>query len=175
MFARGLTILPLAILAFSVAAAVAQPDPALPGVSYATLGNNASSPGALITIDPTTGQGSMVGLTGILGGFGDPGVPALAIKSTGEMYAMDIGTSSKLYQIDATTGAATLVAATTLNSPPAIAFDGSDVLWAVDNAGNLHIVDNASGVSSPVGPAGAFIKGLAFDPIMLTRKMLLLK
>jgi len=140
-------------------------DPALPGVCYATLGNNASSPGALITIDTGTGAGTLVGPTGIVGEFGDDGVPALAVKTTGEMYATDISSSSRLYRIDATTGAATLVATTPLNSPPAIAFNGFDILWAVDSVGNLYVVIDSTGASTLVGATGQFIKGLAFDPI----------
>ncbi len=149
----------------AVSGVSAQPDPAAPGVCYATLGNNASVPGALITINRTTGAGTLIGPTGISGQFDDPGVPALAIKTNGEMYATDIGAASKLYRIDATTGAATVVATTALNSPPAIAFNGDDILWAVDNSGGLHIVEVSTGSSRLVGPTGVFIKGLAFDPI----------
>jgi len=167
MSIRPLALLSLGLLVSGpLAASAAAPlDPALPGVCYATLGNNASSPGALITIDPATGAGTLVGPTGITGALGDPGVPALAIRSTGEMYAMDIGAASTLYRVDATTGAATVVAATALNSPPAIAFDGADVLWAVDNAGKLYTVVDSTGVARLIGSTGAFIKGLAFDPL----------
>jgi len=167
MSVRGLVALAsllCALIGLSVEAG-AQPDPALPGVCYATLGNNASSPGALITIDTGTGAGTLVGPTGIVGEFGDDGVPALAVKTTGEMYATDIGSSSHLYRIDATTGAATLVATTPLNSPPAIAFNGFDILWAVDSVGNLYVVNDSTGASTLVGATGQFIKGLAFDPI----------
>lgn len=147
-----------------VRAVEAQPDPALAGVCYATLGNNAANPGALVTVDLTTGAGTLVGATGIVGLLGDTGVPALAIRSNGEMYATDIGPTSRLYRLDATTGAATLVATTALASIPAIAFDGADVLWAVDNLGKLYFVDTATGASTLVGESGVFIKGLAFDP-----------
>jgi len=155
------------VISISVLApeASAQPDPAVPGVCYATLGNNASNPGALITVDVGTGVGSLVGPTGISGEFGDAGVPSLAVKTTGEMYAADIGSASRLYRIDATTGAATLVASTSLNSPPAIAFNGFDILFAVDTVGNLYVVNDSTGASSLVGASGEFIKGLAFDPI----------
>jgi hypothetical protein len=146
------------------AGSAADPAPAAFGVVYATLGNNASSPGALITIDPATGAGTLVGPTGIVGSLNDPGVPALAIRSTGEILAMDIGTGSRLYWIDATTGAATLVATTALASPPAIAYDGGDILWAVDNVGKLYTLDDQTGASVLVGATGAFIKGMAFDP-----------
>jgi hypothetical protein len=162
-------MMPVSVLCALICLAVATPevsaqDPALPGVCYATLGNNASSPGALITIDAGTGAGTLVGPTGIMGQFGDAGVPALAVKTTGEMYATDIGSASRLYRIDATTGAATLVATTSLDSPPAIAFNGFDILWAVDSAGNLYVVNDSTGATTLVGATGQFIKGLAFDP-----------
>jgi hypothetical protein len=153
----------LAITLFVAMPAYAQ-DPAQPGVCYATLGNFASSPGGLISIDTGTGAGTLIGPTGITGDFGDPGVPALAIKTTGEMYAMDINVGANLYRVDATTGAATEVAATTLNSPTAIAFNGLDILWAVDISGDLHVVNETTGASTLVGATGRFIKGLAFDP-----------
>jgi len=159
-----LALLVLATFPAAVYDAVAQPDPALAGVCYATLGNNGSSPGALITIDRTTGAGAVVGPTGISGALGDTGVPALAIKRSGEIFAMDIGAASSLYRIDATTGTATLIAATSLNSPPAIAFDGDDVLWAVDTSGNLYAMNDVTGEAFLEGPTGAFIKGMAFDP-----------
>jgi len=163
---RPLTLALHIFLAITVFAPGARAqDPAQPGVCYATLGNFASTPGGLITIDPGTGAGTLIGPTGILGDFGDAGVPALAIKTTGEMYAMDINTASNLYRVDATTGAATKIAGTSLNSPTAIAFNGLDILWAVDLVGDLFVVDDTSGASTRVGPTGQFIKGLAFDPV----------
>jgi len=161
------TLLALSMAGFPAIAGAdaADPDPALAGVCYATLGNNAANPGALITVDINTGAGTLVGPTGIVGGLGDDGVPALAISAAGKMMAVDIGTPSNLYQIDATTGAATLVAATTLNSVPALAYNGYDALYAVDNTGSLHVVIDSTGVSRLIGPTGAFIKGLAFDPL----------
>jgi hypothetical protein len=133
-------------------------------VCYATLGNNDANAGALVKIDVVTGAGTLVGPTGITGEFGDPGVPALAVTFTGEIYATDIGSSSNLYVIDATTGTATLVGATGLSSPPAIAFNGNDVLYAIDISGDLYTVDHATGVATFVAATGVFFKGLAFDP-----------
>ena len=131
---------------------------------YATLGNTTPNGGALIRIDLGTGAGTLIGPTGIVGSLGDKGVPALAIRSTGEMYAMDIGPSARLYRLDAKTGAATLVGTTTLASPPAMAFDGSDVLNVVDAAGNLYTVNEQTAAATLVGAIGVAIKGLALDP-----------
>jgi hypothetical protein len=134
------------------------------GTCYGTLGNSGPNAGALIRINLATGAGTVIGPTGIVGQFGDPGVPALAIRSTGQMYAMDIGASSKLYLLNAKTGAATLVGATGLASPPAIVFDGHNVLNAIDAAGNLHTLNEATGAATLVGATGVAIKGLAVDP-----------
>ncbi len=153
-----------ALIVAHAPSARSQPELAQEGIYYATLGNNASIPGALIAIDVTTGAGSILGPTGIVGGNGDDGVPALAIRSTGEIIAMEIGPSSRVYQIDALTGADTLLSTTSLNSPPAIAFDGSDLLWAVDVGGTLYTLDYLTGIATTIGATGVFIKGMAFDP-----------
>jgi hypothetical protein len=81
------------------------------------------------------------------------------------MYALDIGSSSNLYRIDAATGAATLIAATTLSSPPAAAFSGDDVLHVVDINGDLYTVDEGTGVATFVGATGIFVKGFDFNPL----------
>ena len=134
------------------------------GTCYATLGNTGLNAGALIRINLATGAGTVIGPTGIVGQFGDPGVPALAIRSTGEMYAMDIGAPSKLYRVNAKSGAATLVGATGLASPPAMVFDGHNVLNAIDAAGKLHTLNEGTGAATLVGATGVAIKGLAVDP-----------
>lgn len=134
------------------------------GVIYGTLGNTPPNSGALIRINPSTGAGTLIGPTGIVGQQDDRGVPALAIRSTGEMYAMDIGASSNLYLLSAKSGAATLVGATGLASPPAIVFDGHDVLNAIDAGGSLYTVNEATAAATLVGATGIAIKGLAVDP-----------
>ncbi len=135
------------------------------GVCYATLGNGDPDAGALITINLATGAGTVVGPTGITGEFSDLGVPALAIKYTGEIYAMDIGTSSNLYRINADAGTATLIGPTGLSSPPAIGFDGNDLLHAIDSNGDLYTIDHLTGTATFVAATGKFIKGMAFDPV----------
>jgi len=140
------------------------PAPADTGVCYATTGHNdPTNPGSLITIDPITGNGTLVGSTGITGDFG-PAVPALGIKSTGEMFATNVTTSADLYRIDALTGAGTFVANTGLFYPDALAFDGNDVLYAVDSNNDLYTIDDVTGATTLIGPVGASIRGMEFDP-----------
>lgn len=135
------------------------------GVCYATLGNGDSNAGALVTIDVSTGAATFVGPTGILGASGNRGVPALAITSAGEVYAMDIGSSSRIYIVNASTGAATLLGVTSLSSPPAIAFDGNDLLHAVDINGDLYTIKFSPIRANFVGSTNVSIKGMAFDPV----------
>jgi len=131
-----------------------------PGVCYATLGRNDPNAGSLITIDVTTGAGTLIGSTGIIGA----GVPALAIKSTGEMYAADININSGLWRVDATTGTSALIASTGLYAISALAFNANDVLYAVDYIRYLYIIDDSTGASTRIGNTGINVRGLAFDP-----------
>jgi hypothetical protein len=131
---------------------------------YATLGNTNPNGGALIRINLATGAGTLIGPTGIVGQLGDAGVPALAIRASGEMFALEIGPSAKLYQVSAKTGGATLIGATGLSSPPAMVFDGFDVLNAIDAGGNLHTLNPQTGAATLKGATGVALKGLAVDP-----------
>ncbi len=134
------------------------------GVLYGSTGSaEPTNPGALITIDPLTGVGTLVGTTGIIGDIG-PSVPALATKSTGEMYAVSASTSSSLYTVDASTGAGTLVGNTGLSLPGAMAFDRFDDLYIVDGTDNLYTVDETNGAAVLIGPLGFNARGIAFDP-----------
>ncbi len=134
------------------------------GVCYGSTGSaDTTNPGALITIDPLTGAGMLVGPTGIIGTNG-PSVPVLAIKFTGELYALSASNSSDLYAINASTGAGTLVANTGLVSPDALAFDANDVMYAIANNNNLYTVNVTTGVATLVGPTGFATKALSYDP-----------
>ena len=139
-----------------------------PNAQFGTLYGSTGSadplhPGALITIDPVTGAGTLVGVTGIPGTNG-PSVPALAIKSTGEIYTLSSSNNSDLYTISALTGAGTFVANTGLNSPDALAFDSKDVLYAVANNNNLYTVDVTTGGTTLIGPIEFITKALSYDP-----------
>ena len=134
------------------------------GICYGSTGAaEPTNPGALITIDPLTGAGTLVGPTGIIGEDG-PAVRALAIKSTGEMYAMSNTASSDLYSVNASTGAGTYVANTGLLRPGDIVFDANDALYAVDETDILYTVDEVTGTRMVVGATGATLGGLAYDP-----------
>jgi hypothetical protein len=91
-------------------------------------------------------------------------VCALAIKSTGEVYAMSHTSSSDLYIVNASTGAGTFVANTGLLHPADICFDAEDVLYGVDDTNILYTIDVATGTKTVVGPTGFTLGGLAYDP-----------
>ncbi len=141
------------------------PDPlAQYGIRYGSTGNaEPNNPGALISIDPLTGVGTLIGPTGINGDNG-PSVHSLAIKSTGEMYAMSHTTSSDIYSVDASTGTGTFVANTGLRSPGDICFDAEDLLYAVDDTNILYTIDETTGVKTVAGATGVALVGLAYDP-----------
>jgi hypothetical protein len=147
---------------------------AKPGVCYATLGYNDPNAGSLIIIDVTNGSSTMIGPTHIISsgarisptGIIGSGVPAVAIKSTGEIYATDITFRSGLWRVDAATGTSILIATTDLVAIPALAFNEDDVLYAADlYVGNLYIIDDSLGTSTLIGNTGINVRGLAFDPI----------
>ncbi len=140
-------------------------DPLAPyGITYGSTGSaEPTNPGALITIDPLTGDGTLIGSTGIVGDNG-PSVPGIAIRSTGEIYAMSASTNSGLYTIDASTGAGTLLANTGISLPNAMAFDGYDELYVTDGSSTLYTIDETIGLVAPIGPLGFNVRGIAFDP-----------
>ncbi|MGB5850355.1 MAG: hypothetical protein WBH40_17840, partial [Ignavibacteriaceae bacterium] len=95
-------------------------NPADSGASYATTGS--LDGGKLIKIDPSTGEGTLIGITGL------NAVPGLAINSAGKIYCTD--DQGNLYRIDAVTGEAIFI-----SNPPGIgsltgiAFDNNDTLY----------------------------------------------
>ncbi len=139
-------------------------NPAQSGICYATLGNSGPDAGSLITIDPSTGAGTLIGPTGIFSSFGAPGVPALAINSKGDLFITDISASSNLYQVDAATGAAVFVASTGLFVVNSLSFDNNDVLYAGNVEGNLYTINISTGSPTLIGNMNINVRGLAFDP-----------
>ncbi len=140
-------------------------DPLAPyGVSYGSTGSpEPIYPGYLVTIDPLTGDATLVGPTGIVGNSG-PSVPAIAIRSTGEIYAVSASTNAGLYTVNASTGAGTFVANTGISLPNAMAFDGYDQLYVTDGSSNLYTMDENTGSTTLIGPLGFNVRGIAFDP-----------
>ncbi|RMH85618.1 MAG: choice-of-anchor B family protein, partial [Calditrichaeota bacterium] len=58
-----------------------QLNPAQTGVYYASTGHQGNTPGSLISVDLTTGAGTLIGPTGL------SAIPGLAITSSGDIYA----------------------------------------------------------------------------------------
>jgi hypothetical protein len=130
---------------------------AVPG--RGTLFGTDASGGNLITIDPATGAGTLVGNTGA--GV----VPALAVDPiTGTMYAATGAGFPALFTVDPATGVATLVGDTGLGfaGVGALDFSSDGTLFAAVNiAGNggtgsdhLATIDTATGVATVIGPFG---------------------
>ena len=60
-------------------------DPALPGVCYASTGFKGPTNGALVSIDPASGSGTLIGLTGL------DRLPGLAINASREIWGSSGG------------------------------------------------------------------------------------
>lgn len=104
----------------------------------------------LYTLNTTTGAATLVGAMGTGGSV----VIAIAVNSSGEMYAHDLG-DDNIYQINKTTGASTLVGSTGLNANYAQGMDfdlGDDTLYAWiytgSGAGNFCSVDTTTGAAT---------------------------
>jgi choice-of-anchor B domain-containing protein len=140
-------------------------NPAQAGIIYGTLGNISENPGSLISINSTSGAGTLIGPTNIIGpGFGAPGIAAVAINSDGNIFVSDIAQNSNIYRIDAASGTPIHITSTGLFVLRDICFDRDDNLYAVDANGNLYTVNISTGVSNLIGSTGVGIRGLAFDP-----------
>ncbi len=151
------------IAAFSFSQSAQSAQPAQANTCYASTGLNDG--GNLLTINPETGAGTLIGPTGLVG------APGLASNSKGDLYCTE-RTTGDLYRVDAATGQASLVGPTGVSFMDALAFDG-DVLYGVSNsllADNLYTIDTATGASTIIGPLGgnARLSGMACDPITHT-------
>jgi hypothetical protein len=113
--------------------------------------------GRILTIDPATGAGTLIGSTEL------SQIPGLAINSAGEIFATSHFPASDLYRIDAMTGAEVLIGSTGEWSIAAIAFDGDDVLYALSSA-NFGTINTSTGEFAAIGPAEYIFGGMAFDP-----------
>jgi hypothetical protein len=148
----SITILPLFIF-WGLNSLPAQE--AVPGVCYGSTGNQDG--GRLISIDLSTGTGTLIGDTG------EEAVPSIAINSLGEIYGLNERTG-EIYLIDATTGTSELVTVTGLDQFFAMAFDTNDVLYG-HSSNSLYTIDLSTGASTLIGYTGAYLRGLAFNPI----------
>ncbi len=122
------------------------------------LGTDASG-GRLITVDPTTGAGTVVGRIDV--GF----IPALAVDpTTGTIYAGRGAGTPNLFRVDPMTGASTLVGNTGLGYAAIsdLDFSADGTLYAAVNiaagaytgADHLARIDKATGMATVIGPFG---------------------
>ncbi len=118
-----------------------------------------TDPTNLITLNLTTGAGTVVGPMGIV-------APSLAVDpTTGIMYAGRGGGTPNLYRVNPANGALTLVGGTGLGvaAIPALDFTASGVLYAsVNLAGNggtggdhLAVINKSTGAATVIGPFGS--------------------
>lgn len=131
---------------------------AQPGVCYGSIGRNNrdNNAGSLISIDPATGAGTLIGATGVTA------LPGLAVNSNGVLFGVDL--DGEVYIIDAATGQATLAFDTRFFNIRALAFDEAGRLYgAASNA--LLRFDPATGRITVIGQTEVALRGLAFDPI----------
>lgn len=154
---------------------VGSPASSAPGTG-ALFGTDAAG-GNLISVDPGTGAGA------VIGSMGAGVVPALAVDpTTGIMYAGQGGGAPNLYTVDPATGSATFVGDSGLGNSAigGMDFRSDGVLFAAVNivgdggTGSDHLatIDTSTGVATIVGPFGSCmvractiegIEGIAFD------------
>lgn len=139
------------------------------GVLYgATAGRGTSSPRSLITINLSTGAGTLIGSFGLPSGT----IADISFDGSGILYGWSgVAAGSDLYTINLATGAATLVADSGAFVPGAgLAFSPGGILFLSDSeSGPLYTVNPATGIPTQVatltgGPLpGGMVTGLAFD------------
>ena len=143
------------------------------GVLYgSTSRNGAAGLFNLITIDQTTGAGTLVG------SFGVPNqtMADLTFTSNGTLYGWAESSQDDLYTINKTTGAATSVGNSGLGTfGSGLAANSADVIYYAGSgaSGPLRVVDQTTGLTTIVATLsgapflGGPINALAFDGTML--------
>jgi sugar lactone lactonase YvrE len=124
------------------------------GACYASTGHNDG--GRLFKIDPETGQGTLIGSSGL------NALPGLAINSVGEIYATT-PPEGDIYRIDADSGSAVFVIQGNGRPVSGIAFDSNDILYATQETG-LYTVDFDTGFTK-IGHIGLNLNGIAINPL----------
>ncbi len=117
--------------------------------------------GSLYTVDPATGDYTLVGATGY-------SLTGLAYDhNSGTMYASGSdGTNSQLYTVDLNTGAATLVGQISTGIIIGIAADADGNMYGINLDDNLYSIDPNTGAGTVIGPLGVTInyaQDIAFD------------
>ena len=141
--------------------------PAQPGVCYATLAysNPVGGYSGLISIDPESGAGTLIGETGLR---------HIAINSKGEIYGLGPGNRENypaIYRVDALSGGSRFVMDPDIRATWSMAFDQNDLLYIMGGSSkHFYSIDLTSGTVNDIGAirpgiAGDILWDMAFDPI----------
>lgn len=117
------------------------------------------SDGKLATVNPTTGVATVFGA-----GNGIADMMILEIATNGTMYSAS-WSSNSLYEMDKTTGVATLIGPLGFFGIMDVAYDSTGTLWAT-NGGALYTVNTTTGAGTLVTALSGGISGnmgIAFD------------
>ncbi len=149
-------------------------DPLLSGVSLSGSGydvvlasektfyasSGLQNSGNILSIDPTTGAGTTIGLSL----FNE--VTSIAINPVdGKMYGLAAGTgSSDLLKINVGEGDAHIYFTLNITQMAGIAFDTSGVLYGMSRTGELHTIDLTNGSTNLVVDAVGSYLGITFHP-----------
>ena len=117
--------------------------------------------GNVARLDPSTGQVTSIGSTGISGRLWD----GMAMDSQGRVFSAygDWAVGYSIYEIDPQSGQATFVVQTSLGGVRGLAFGPGDILYAtdhrdaplIDSPDDLHIVDLSTGATTFIGDTGS--------------------
>jgi hypothetical protein len=122
--------------------------------------------GDVYTLSSGSGSGSFLASSGL------SQINAMARRSDGKVFVGggNSATSTSIYELNRSTGSATLVTSVPLGSIRGLAFGPSDVLYAINDpsapfAGmdDLHTIDLGTGAAPLIGSTGYFgVQGLAY-------------
>ena len=116
----------------------------------------------LVTIDPATGAGTVVG------GFGNLTLGSIAFDAaSGKLYASDTNIGGAMYTLDPSTGAPSFVGSTGIALMHGLAIEpATGNLYGIESTGaTLYRIDKTTAVATLVGSVGfPFLHGLEFDP-----------
>jgi Domain of unknown function (DUF4394)/IPTL-CTERM motif len=125
-------------------------DPTTGTLYASTSGSDVNCPRGLITINPATGAGTVVGCGSTTGES-----PALLTSdSAGNLFSWLEPVSDDLITWNKTTGSysASIGNAGLSTSQHTLAFDNSNVLYLLNYDGQLYTINTATGASTLVGP-----------------------
>ena len=127
------------------------------GACYSVTADFDSS--KLLQIDPATGKGTLIGMTGA------QFMQRLAINSDGKIYGT--GNGGKIYGIDPVSGRAIFRSDPQLGGISGMVFDNRDSLYVISDR-NLYILNPNTGSSRYIGDTGFWLDGLSFNPVEST-------